>query len=236
MNELLKKYLANFKHAEYAQKIIVEGEAQLKSSVKGDTTEIIMYGVIGDFYEGIKSREVVAILDTVVTDKIVVRLNSPGGEFNEGIAIYNALKNHKAQVKTIVEGYALSVAADIASAGDEIIVREGSLVMVHCAMTPFFYGNANDLEKEISVLRKHDEAQIDIFSNKMALERDEIQQLLNYETWFTAQEAVQIGFANENIEAEPSAEAFKQSILARLKPKNTEQKSILAMFGRSSNE
>lgn len=237
MNEFLKRFLANLRHAEYAQHVAVEDEVKLTSSVKGDTTEIVMYGAVGNFFEGVKSKDVITLLDSVTTNKIVVRLNSPGGEFNEGIAIYNALKNHEAHVTIIIEGYALSVAADIAAAGDEVIIREGSLLMVHCAMTPFIYGNANDLEKEIVVLRKHDEAQIDILSKRMSIEREEIQQLLNNETWFSAKEAVQIGFATSEIEENrTNAEAYKQSVLAKFKPKPVNKDNVLEKIKRNSME
>lgn len=245
MNELLKVYLASFKNQKYATGVIAvaEYEKKLTSSVKGDATEIIMYGIIGSQYDGISAKEVLALLEEVTTNKITVRINSIGGEFNEGIAIYNALKNHDAHVTAIVEGYACSIAADIAAAGDEIIVREGSLVMIHCALAPFLFGNAYDLEKEAVVLQKHDEAQLDIFSQKMSAEREEIKQMLKNETWFTAQETATIGFSTavegKVAEKELDADSFKNTVLARFvkEPDQQQQQqnklNILAKFKRT---
>lgn len=213
----MKKRFA-YKDKKYAAMMPDVSEKKLMAKAEDDTTVITLYGVIGTWYDDISAEDVVAILDEIDTPNITIRLNSPGGEADQGISIYNRIKDHPAKVKIIVDGMAASAGGIICMAADELVMNTGSLFMMHEALT-FFFGNKTDVSKKMEVLEKLDQAQADIFMTKANVSREEIMTLLENETWFTASELVDFGLATEEKEVQPpspiSAEAYKKSILTR---------------------
>lgn len=149
-------------------------------------------------------------LDKINANVIEVYINSYGGECAEGIAIYNALKRHKAKVKTYVDGFACSIASVVAMAGDERYMYPTSLLMIHNAWT-FTGGNANDLRKEADTLETITESSIKAYESVTNISRDEIKALMDAETWLTANEALEKGFITE-ILAETANDKASQSV------------------------
>ncbi len=149
-------------------------------------------------------------LDKINANVIEVYINSYGGECAEGIAIYNALKRHKAKIKTYVDGFACSIASVVAMAGDERYMYPTSLLMIHNAWT-FTGGNANDLRKEADTLETITESSIKAYESVANISRDEIKALMDAETWLTANEALEKGFITE-ILAETANEKASQSV------------------------
>lgn len=208
-----------------------------------DETVLTVYGDIGESWwgESTSANDVDKALKNVKTSNITVRLNSPGGAAFDGITIYNRLKDHKAKVKIIVDGWACSAASIIAMAADELVMNTGSMLMVHEAWL-YTAGSKSELQKTIQTLEKLDSSLLDIYMTKAQVTREEMEQFLKNETWLTAEEAVAIGFATnvKDVETdvqnkEEDAEAFKQSVLERFK-QQPQQKSILGNFKRNSNE
>ncbi|WP_431030047.1 head maturation protease, ClpP-related [Lysinibacillus sp. LZ02] len=233
------RFKARFKNEKYSNQI-PKIQRQFEARVNGETntTELIIYGVIGDGYEdGISAIEVDAALAQVQTENILVRINSPGGDAFEGITIYNRLKDHKAYVKVIVDGWACSAASIIAMAADQLIMNKGALFMVHEGIT-IIWGNKAALLAEYEVLKKLDASLVDIYMTKAQVSREEMETLLVNETWFTAEEAMTIGFAtsaDETPHPQPAdPEAFKNSVLAKLRksaPTN-QQSNFMDKFKR----
>lgn len=126
--------------------------------------------------------------------KINVFINSYGGEVAEGLAIYNALVRHKAKIVTHCDGFACSIASVIFMAGDERIMSESSLLMVHNAWTRGV-GNAEELRKLADDVEKINEASIAAYKAHSNLTREEIKALLDGETWILPDEALSYGFA-----------------------------------------
>lgn len=126
--------------------------------------------------------------------QINVHINSYGGEVAEGLAIYNALKNHKAKVKTYCDGFACSIASVIFMAGDERIMSKASLLMIHNAWT-MTMGNANELRKQADDLDKITQASINAYMDNINISEDELKTLLDNETWLTYDECLEMGFA-----------------------------------------
>lgn len=213
----MKRRFTHYKNQKYAT-AIPDIERQLHSKVEGDTTIITMYGIIGSYEEEISAMQVVNLLDQVDTPNITVRLNSPGGESDQGIAIYNRLKDHDSKVKIIVDGWACSAGGLICMAADELFMNTGTLFMAHEAWG-VLVGNKSDLKNHIQVMDKLDQAQVDIFMTKAKVSREEMTTLLENETWFTANEAVSIGFASEvkdfKTVSKMDSETYKASILTR---------------------
>ena len=125
---------------------------------------------------------------------INVHINSYGGEVAEGLAIYNLLRNHKAKVRTIVDGFACSIASVIFMAGDERIMNNASLLMVHNAWM-YTAGNADQLRKDADDLDKITQASIEAYKSRVNITEDKLKELLDAETWLLPDEALEMGFA-----------------------------------------
>ena len=144
---------------------------------------------------------------------INVYINSYGGEVAEGLAIYNALKRHKAKVKTYCDGFACSIASVIFMAGDERIMNESSLLMIHNAWT-YAAGNAEELRKQADDLEKITQASVIAYKAHSNLSEKEIKKLMDNETWILPEEAIGYGFATSIIETENTT--ISQSAKAQL--------------------
>lgn len=165
---------------------------------------------------GFTAKRMNAALRSIGPKDVTVLINSPGGSVFEGFAIYNELAKHPAKVTVEVMGIAASAAAYIAMAGDEIKVGLGAFLMVHNAWG-MVVGNRNDLAESISVLEKIDNAQIDIFEARTGRKREEIEALMDAETFLTAREAVEQGFADTvfNLPDEKPAAKVRADISAK---------------------
>ncbi|EZI40317.1 head maturation protease, ClpP-related [Staphylococcus haemolyticus] len=186
----------------------------------------------------ISAKAVKDSLDNVKED-IVIRLNSGGGDVFEGIEIYNYLKSLSNHITIEVTALAASAASLVAMAGDKIIIRTGANMMVHEASTMAF-GNKSDIQKTLNALTAIDTSIVDIYHDRTGLDRDEIDNLIANETWLTADEAINKGFADEK-SSRKSVEKQKEGVenlkdskyVARLK----EQRSILnAMINEAEEE
>ena len=127
-------------------------------------------------------------------EQIDVFINSYGGEVAEGLAIYNALKRHKAKVTTYCDGFACSIASVIFMAGDERIMNESSLLMIHNAWT-YAMGNSEELRKQADDLEKITQASVEAYKSHSSLTEKEIKKLMDEETWILPSEALEYGFA-----------------------------------------
>lgn len=171
-----------------------------KSSTEAD---IIMYAAIGKaswFDDGDSmisakqfSDQMKALPDTVTT--LNVRINSPGGDVFDGIAIYNRLKQFKGKKVVHIDGLAASIASIIALAGDEIIIGEGALYMIHLPWT-YAMGNRMDLDNTVNSLISIEDQMIGIYSKASGMAKGEVRTMLEKETWMDADEAIEAGFAN----------------------------------------
>ncbi|WP_263080069.1 Clp protease ClpP [Endozoicomonas sp. Mp262] len=160
----------------------------------GQPAELLIYDVIGD-WAGLSARQLVNTLKDIEADEITVRINSPGGSVFDGIAIYNALRYHKAHIHVRIEGLAASIASVIAMAGDTIHMAENALLMIH---NPFSWvgGDAEELRKMADMLDKTTEVIAQTYCSQCALEPEEVKELMDEETWFTAEEANQKGLVD----------------------------------------
>jgi ATP-dependent Clp protease protease subunit len=140
-------------------------------------------------------------LQELDVDTINVHINSYGGEVAEGLAIYNTLKNHKATVRTYCDGFACSIASVIFMAGDERIMNEASLLMIHNAWM-YTAGDAEQLRKDADDLDKITQASVAAYMSRVNITEDELKALLDAETWLLPSEALEKGFAT-SIVAEP---------------------------------
>lgn len=125
-----------------------------------------------------------------------VFINSPGGSVFDGLVIYNALRMHKATVNVTVMGVAASAASFIAMAGDKITMPENTFLMVHNPIG-IVYGNAEEMRDTAEVLDKIGASLIGIYMARSGKSEAEVKALLDAETYMTAKEAKDLGFADE---------------------------------------
>jgi ATP-dependent protease ClpP protease subunit len=172
-------------------------------AVEGDTLELLLYGEIGDGLEGaeLTAQGVTAFLRRNPGQDIEVRINSPGGLVYDGMQMFNALKAHTGNVTVTIEALAYSAAAFVAMAGDRVRMHEASDFGIHRSWG-VAVGNLKVMQATMDWLGRIDEHQVDIFTEKTGESRDQITAWLDGiddGTVFTAQEAVQAGFADEII-------------------------------------
>lgn len=152
---------------------------------------------------------------------INLSINSGGGSVFDGIAIYNMLKSHKATVNVYIEGLAASIASVIAMAGDTITMRSGSMMMVHMPWT-LSQGNAEEMRKTADTLEKTGDNIVNIYSERTGISSDDIRNIMNAETWLSAEEAVDQGWATKLDKKEAVMNSVPKEILGRFSnvPKN----------------
>ena len=141
---------------------------------------------------------------------INLRVNSPGGSVFAARAMEQALRAHKGKVVVHIDGLAASAATFVAMAGDEIVMSKGAMFMIHKAWTGM-WGNAEDLRKEADLLDKIDGTLAETYADKTGKDIAAITEWMAAETWFTAQEALDAGFATSIAEAEAKALAWDLS-------------------------
>jgi ATP-dependent protease ClpP protease subunit len=156
--------------------------------------ELWIYDEISAFW-GVDAGEFNRDLAKITAPTIKLRLNSPGGDVHAGIAIYNALRRHPSRVVTYVDGIAASIASVVALAGDEVIMPSNTFMMIHNA-SAFAGGDARALREAADILEKHSETIRAIYVERTGKTEAEIQDLMDAETWMTAQEALDLGFAD----------------------------------------
>lgn len=143
-------------------------------------------------------------------DTINVHISSYGGEVAEGLAIYNSLKQHKAKIRTYCDGFACSIASVIFMAGDERIMSNASLLMVHNPWT-YTEGNAQELRKTADDLDKMSQASVNAYMEHVSISEEEVRQLLDNETWLDSREALDYGFATSAAGTQTQAK-YSQSV------------------------
>ena len=162
--------------------------------------ELLIYGNIGDRWneDGVVASELVRDLSALQADTINLRINSYGGSVPDGLAIYNALRRHKATVNVFVDGVAISCASYIAMAGDTITMAKNSQMMIHAPWT-FAYGNSNDMREQADILDRYAKAMASAYADKSGKTYEDALALLTdgKDHWFLADEAKAEGFADE---------------------------------------
>ena len=160
----------------------------------GDEAVVRIYDEI--WWLGVNAADLTADLDTITAPNIRVEINSPGGDVFDGIAIYNALRTHPANITTRVDGIAASIASVIAQAGDHRIMVASSQMMIHNAwgMT---IGDHGDHEDMAALLEMQDEIIAGIYATASTKDVAHFRGLMDAETWMTAERAVAEGLADE---------------------------------------
>lgn len=187
-----------------------------------NSTDLYIYGDITSqpYFEGeVSASTIIEELNNIDSDELNVYISSYGGECKEGLAIYSALKRHKAKVTTYCDGFACSIASVIFMAGDERIMDKGSLLMIHNAWSSM-QGNAEELRKQADTLDIITQSSINAYMEHLNISEKELKKLLDEETWLDCYKSLEMGFATKIVESKPhsySYQSTKDAILKMIK-------------------
>lgn len=182
------------------------GRGFVRAENGADEATVYLYDAIvsDDYWGGVSAIGFIKELIAIDAPVIHLRINSPGGDVFAARAIEQAIREHPAHVIAHIDGYAASAASYIALAADEVQIAPGGFFMIHKAWTLAF-GNADDLMDTAALLEKIDESLVNTYANATGQDHEQIREWMRAETWFTAEEAMQHGFADQIAEASPKA-------------------------------
>lgn len=168
---------------------------------RGKEADILIYEEVGEgWFGGVTAKQFVDDLKAVGSvDTINLRINSPGGDVFDGLAIYRRLVEHKARIVTHIDGLAASIASIIAMAGDEIRMSESGQFMIHDAWG-FAIGNSAEMRSVADRLEMTTTSLRDVYVARTKNDPDKVKDWMAKETWFTASEAVANGFADSVVD------------------------------------
>jgi ATP-dependent protease ClpP protease subunit len=182
------------------------------SNTAGQAPEIFIYDEIG--YWGTASNDFVKDLAMLAEEpRLVINMNSPGGDVFDGIAIYQALLDHPAEIVVKVNGLAASIASVIAMAGDRVIMGARSQIMIHEGFT-FASGDAASMRKTADMLDRISDSIAAVYADRAGEEPAVWRNRMREETWYSAEEAVAAGLADEieGRKASTVQDAFDMSV------------------------
>lgn len=165
----------------------------LTVKAEGGATRIELYDVIDSYY-GVSAADFCAALNSTEGD-IALHLNSPGGDVFDARAMVAAIAAHPGTVTCYIDGLAASAASYVAMACDKVVMQDGSMMMIHNAWT-IAMGNASDMTATAGLLAKIDATIVNDYQRKTGMPADEIAAMMAAETWMTAQECVDMKFAD----------------------------------------
>jgi ATP-dependent protease ClpP protease subunit len=180
--------------------------------VQGEDTTIYIYDAIvadddtAEWWGGVSAQTLVPQIRGIKGGTVHLRINSPGGDVFAAQAIVAAIRDTGAKVIAHIDGVAASAATVIASAADEVEMSDGAMYMIHCAWTVAI-GNSADLAATAALLDKTDGVIAGQYAKRSGKSADDMKALMSAETWFTAEEAVEIGLADRVAENAPRAQA-----------------------------
>ena len=211
-----------------------------RESVTGSRTISILdvIGADGMTGDGVTARRISVALRSITTEAITVDINSPGGDFFEGVAIYNLLRQDPRKVTVRILGLAASAASVIAMAGDEVQIGRAGFLMLHNAWVVAI-GNRHDLAAAAETMIPFDAAMAEVYAAKAGVDQNVAAAWMDAETWFTGAQAVEAGLADSFLTADvveeaeaggsgPSALKRVDSLLARQNIPRSERRALLA--------
>jgi ATP-dependent Clp protease, protease subunit len=160
--------------------------------------EIYLYDEIGGgmWGGGISAKQFAEDLKSLgKIDTLNVRVNSPGGDVFDGLAIYSTLKRHPANVVMDIDGMALSIASVIVMAGNQVNMAKNAMMMIHDPWT-CSCGTADDFRKQADLMDQVKGNLVTTYADRTKMDEAEIADLMSAETWLTADDALSNGFVD----------------------------------------
>ena len=180
-------------------------------TAKDEASEILIYDYIGWPFND--PRNLIAALADM--DSVTVRINSPGGDVFDGMAIYNALSSHKGLVTTRTDSLAASMASVLMMAGKKREAYDNAMIMIHNSRA-YAGGTANDFKEIVDLLEKVDGNLLNIYHEKSKTGKRELADMMKAETWLTSKEAKEKGFIDSIIDGKGVKAQFDLSVFANV--------------------
>ena len=173
-----------------------------------EAVELDMFGEIGEdwFGEGMSFTNFYEELKQYDGKKLVINLDSVGGNVSDGFAIANAIKQRNGETICRVYSMSASIATQIMLACDRVECFRNSLIMIHLC-SGYAYGNKNDFKKQIEIMDKIDNLLADAYVERTGKDKQEVLDLMATETWYNGQESLEIGLVDNIIDMEMTAKA-----------------------------
>jgi ATP-dependent protease ClpP protease subunit len=178
---------------------------QMARAQASGTAVVRIFGDIGESWwaESVSAASFAKELDALgELSALEIRLNSPGGDMFDGVAIFNTLRTHSARKQVYVDGLAASAASIVAMAADELVMGTGTQLMIHDAWS-FFLGNADEARKQADVLDQLSTSMAEIYADRAGGDPATWREAMREETWYGAQEAVDAGLADRVNKRDP---------------------------------
>jgi ATP-dependent Clp protease, protease subunit len=170
----------------------------IRNAADDDHAEIKLYAEVGEswWFESVTAQEFTDELDQLDVSSITLRINSPGGSVFDGVAMYSALRSHRAKVTSVVEGLAASIASIVMLAGETVQISDAAMVMIH---NPWgmAVGDATDMRKTAQTLDEIRDVMVGVYAKKTGRSTAEIVEALDAETWLSAQKALDFGIVDQ---------------------------------------
>lgn len=165
-------------------------------------------------YYGMEATSAKSIINQLPEDSsdIILEVNSNGGLVTVGSEVYTALRNYKGKITAEITGMAASAASVAVMGADKVVMSPTAQMMVHKALFNLVCGNSDDLDKASNALKSSDKAIVNAYVAKTGLSEDEIMNLMRNETFMSAQDAVEKGFADEVMSFEAVASIDNQML------------------------
>ncbi|HER2382864.1 TPA: Clp protease ClpP [Streptococcus pyogenes] len=165
-------------------------------------------------YYGMEATSAKSIINQLPEDSsdIILEVNSNGGLVTVGSEVYTALRNYKGKVTAEITGMAASAASVAVMGADKVVMSPTAQMMVRKALFNLVCGNSDDLDKASNALKSSDKAIVNAYVAKTGLSEDEIMNLMRNETFMSAQDAVEKGFADEVMSFEAVASIDNQML------------------------
>lgn len=210
---------------------------EVHAAASDEENTISVLGPIGaDFWgEGVTDKRIAAALRAIGRKPVTVSINSPGGDYFQGLAIYNLLRDHPAEVTVKIVGIAASAASVIAMAGDEVQIARAGFLMIHNTWV-VAGGDRNAFREVADWLEPFDQTAVDIYAARTGKDDAEIAKMLDRETWLGGAKAIDEGFADAFLPADEIEASAQNSVAGKTIQASHKVDALLARAGVSKSE
>ena len=205
----------------------------IKAEASSKSADVYIFDEIGTF--GLTAQSFIEEIKSYKDTPMSLHINCVGGDVFEGMAIYNVLKKRTAKTTVYIEGIAASMGSVIALAGDEVIMAENSLFMIHNAWGGAM-GEATEIRKTAALLDKISGEIADIYTKKTNLPYNRVKEMMDEETWLSADEAYSLGFIDSISDAIKVAAKYDVSKFKNITDKEIQNKLSVNLKSKKMTE
>lgn len=205
----------------------------IKAEASSKSADVYIFDEIGTF--GLTAQSFIEEIKSYKDTPMSLHINCVGGDVFEGMAIYNVLKKRTASTTVYIEGIAASMGSVIALAGDEVVMAENSLFMIHNAWGGAM-GEATEIRKTAALLDKISGEIADIYTKKTNLPYNRVKEMMDEETWLSADEAFNLGFIDSISDAIKVAAKYDVSKFKNITDKEIQNKLSVNLKSKKMTE